>query len=35
MDDQSIKKLNDALTLLIDELENYDNELANKPLADI
>jgi DNA-binding MarR family transcriptional regulator len=35
MDDQSLKKLNDALTLLIEELENYDNELANKPLADI
>ena len=35
MDDQSLNKLNEALMLLIDHLENYDNDLTNKPLADI
>jgi MarR family transcriptional regulator, organic hydroperoxide resistance regulator len=35
MDKESLDKLNKALNLLIAELDGYDNQLANKPLADI
>lgn len=35
MDEQSLEALNHSLSKLISQLENYDKELANKPLADI
>ena len=35
MDEQSLDLLNQALSSLIGQLESYDSDMANKPLADL